>query len=149
VTTVLGIALILLGVILWIAAGLLPVLRLRSRGRGVADATVDLTWMGVLRFRQRPIIGITGARVAPGVADVELATREGWILLGLPKGRPQLTVDQLAVIIDHYAQQGPPPRALALPLKDRMATMVTFALLFPLGTICVFAGVLLAARGIA
>lgn len=153
-STFLGVSLILLGLSLWVAAGLLPVLRLHSRGRGATDATLDLTWMGALKLRQRPISGITGARVtrdpliARDEARVELATREGWVPLILPKTRPQLTPSQLAGIIDRYAKEGAPPKLLSLPLKDRMTTMITFALLFPLGTICLFAGSLLAIRGL-
>ncbi|MCU0521346.1 MAG: hypothetical protein MUF84_11720 [Anaerolineae bacterium] len=145
-TVVLGISLVVLGLALWIAAGLLPVFRLQSRGRGSTDATLDLTWMGVVKLRRRLIGGITGARLGRDSAQVELATRDGWVPLALPKVKPQLTPAQLTGIIDHYAKETAPPKVLALPLRDRLSTMVAFALLFPLGTICVFAGALLATR---
>ena len=145
-TVVLGISLVVLGLALWVAAGLLPVLRLQGRGRGSTDALLDLTWMGVVKLRRRPISGITGARVTRDSAQIELATRDGWVTVALPKVKPQLTPAQLAGIIDHYAKESAPPKMLALPLRDRLSTMVTFALLFPLGTICVFAGALLAIR---
>ena len=146
-TAALGVFLIVLGLLLWVAAGLLPVLRLQSRARGTTDATLDLTWMGALKLRQRPIAGITGARVARDSRQVELATRDGWVPLALTKAKAQLTTDQLARVIDHYAKEGGPPKVLTLPLKDRMTTMVTFGLLFPLGTMSVFAGAVLALRG--
>ena len=89
-TTVLGISLILLRLILWVTAGLLPVLRLQSRDRGTTDAALELTWMGMLRLRQRPIHGITGARIAPGADQiVELSTPEGWVPLPAPRAKPQ------------------------------------------------------------
>lgn len=148
-TTVLGVSLILLGLTLWVAAGLLPVLRLESRGRGTTDATLALTWMGVLRLRQRPIHGITGARVAPGADQiVELSTPEGWVPLPAPRAKPQLPPAQLASLIARYAKEGAPPKMLTLPLKDRMSTMVTFGVLFPIGTMSVFTGILLAIRGL-
>ncbi len=147
-TTVLGISLILLGLILWVTAGLLPVLRLQSRDRGTTDAALELTWMGTVRLHRRSIPGVTGARVTPGTAQIELSTREDWVPLPVPRAKPQLPPAQFASLITRYAKEGAPPKVLTLPLKDRMSTLITFGVLFPLGTMSIFSGVLLAIRGL-
>ena len=149
---VLGTFLIMLGVLLWVTAGLLPVLKLRTRGHGTAEVALDLTWMGVLKLHQRVIGGVTGARTArdpedPSQLHIEIATASGWSPLALPKVKQQLTPTQLCGIIDRYAKEGG-PKTLPLPLRDRMSMMVSFALLFPLGTISLFAGALLAIKGL-
>ncbi len=64
------------------------------------------------------------------------------------KAKPQLPPTTFANLIARYAREGAPPKVLALPLKDRMSTLITFGVFFPLGTISIFSGVLLAIRGL-
>jgi hypothetical protein len=151
-----GALLVILGVALWLAAGLVPVLRMVASSNGTtpndtADLTLYLTWMGVIRLRERAIGRVKGARITrsaegPAAEEVLLATDEGWQTFTLPKMKQQLSPAQLSRIIDRYAKVGGPP-ALSLPLKDRMAMMVTFALLFPLGTVSFLAGSLMVING--
>ena len=153
---VMGGLLVILGVGLWLAAGLVPVLRMVSASngtapQGTADLTLYLTWMGVLRLNRREIGRVKGARVArtadPGdPIIIELLTEKGQLPFTLPKMKQQLSPTQLSGIIDRYAKVGGPP-ALSLPLKDRMSMLMTFALLFPLGTISFLAGAMIAIKG--
>ena len=153
---VIGGLLVVLGVGLWLAAGLVPVLRMVSGSNGTApegtaDLTLYLTWMGVLRLNRREIGRVKGARIARTVDAgdpiiIELLTPEGQLPLTLPKMKQQLSPAQLSQIIDRYAKVGGPP-ALSLPLKDRMSMLMTFALLFPLGTISFLTGAVIAIKG--
>ncbi len=153
---VMGGLLVILGIGLWLAAGLVPVLRMVSASngtapQGTADLTLYLTWMGVLRLNRREIGRVKGARAAPSAqpgapAVIELATQDGYLPLKLPKMKQQLSPTQLSGIIDRYAKVGGPP-ALSLPLKDRMTMLMTFALLFPLGTISFLTGAAIAIKG--
>ena len=151
-----GVLLIVLGVALWLAAGLVPVLRMVTSAngtapQGTADLTLYQTWMGVIRLNQRFIGRVKGARTVrspdhPARMEVQLSTGEGWQPFALPRMKQQLSPSQLSQIIDRYAKVGGPP-ALSLPLKDRMTMLITFGLLFPLGTVSIVAGVMLAIRG--
>ena len=60
--------------------------------------------------------------------------------------RQQLTPEQLGGLIERYIEVGGTPN-LSLPLRDRMSMMINFALFFPLGTVSIFAGALLAIGG--
>ncbi len=104
--------------------------------------------MGVVRLRQRSIPGVTGARVTPGTSQVELSTREaGYPAAGL-QGQAATAPNHVRQPHRAVCQRGAPPKVLALPLKDRMSTLITFGVFFPLGTISIFSGVLLAIRGL-
>lgn len=146
---VLGGLLVLLGVSLWVLAGLLPTLKLDRDADGTVSITPQLTWMGALVLWQQRIPDVQGARLA---RDPEQADRSRVELL-TPKGRVPLTgaytgsttPERLSRVIDRFAHdsQVPPAR---LPLRGRMSLMLTFGILFPLGTICMVAGVALLFR---
>jgi hypothetical protein len=52
---------------------------------------------------------------------------------------------RLAQVVDRFATDPQVP-ATRLPLRGRMHLMLGFAVLFPLGTVAIFAGALLLAR---
>jgi hypothetical protein len=139
-----------LGVVLWLIAGLLPVLRLRSLELGLAEVTVQTTWMGVAVLKQHLLAHATGARVKQtppelGGTHIELFTDEGQIPIHIRSRGGQTSPAYLSRIVDHYAKNGG-PRVLVLPLRSRLSLMLRFALLFPLGTASLFIGGLLLAR---
>ena len=134
-----GVLLILLALVLWLFAGLLPVVRLRhAPGVGV-EVSLETTWMGVVTLARRTVRHVQGARLVRDPANarrvrVEVAVPEGWTALtsrSLRSDTPQARVVQ---IIDRFAKEGRGPE-VALPLIGRMTLMLRFALLFPLGTV--------------
>ncbi len=149
-TTLLAVLLILLGIFLWIAAGLLPVLQLQRSGRDAAKVTLQLTWMGAFNLWEHAIDGVKGARAArvldhPQQTRVELLTREG--VVPLTRGYIQMlgSPKRLARGIHRFATDTHVPET-SLPLRGRMSVMVGFALLFPLGTISLLVGMLMLQR---
>ena len=148
---ILGTFLEILGLGLWLAAGLVPVLRMATIRRGSAEVSLYLTWMGIIRLHRRSFGPVKDARTVrlpenPDESIIELATEDGWKPLPHPRMRQQLTPEQLGGLIERYIEVGGTPN-LSLPLRDRMSMMINFALFFPLGTVSIFAGALLAIGG--
>lgn len=149
-TVFLSILLVGLGLLLWLVAGLLPVVKLRpspepsSRGVAVVLAT---TWMGAVTLSSREVGGVRDARFVQDPnsrrgGEVQVRREGRWerLAVGL---LPDMTLQaQLAEIIRRLVQNGG-PRELSLPMRGRMNLMLGFAVFFPLGTVCIFTGVLL------
>jgi hypothetical protein len=145
----LAVLLILLGLALWVLAGLLPVLGLQRDDGGRSTIVPQLTWMGAVVLWQQQIRDVTGARVGLDPENtsrerVELVTPKGRVPLTGPFGRG-LAPARLAHIIDRFAEDEKIPTA-RLPLFGRMRVMLGFGILFPLGTASLFVAVLLLLR---
>lgn len=148
--SVLGMLLVLFGFALWVLAGILPVLRL-LRENGRVNASLDTTWMGVFTLSRHPIPDVRGARLVADPGNLarkrpELNIADEWHPLNVMPAPSQATWARLTPIIDHFARHDGPPK-LVLPLRDRMSTMLGFALLFSLGTVSAFSGLLIILRG--
>ncbi len=147
---ILGMLMVILGFALWALAGILPVLRLRREGKRV-DVLLETTWMGVATLSRTSIPDVRGARMVrdplePGRMHPELHVADQWRPIAVRPAPSQDSWARLIPIVDHYAKHDG-PRTLVLPLRERMHLMLGFALLFPLGTVSVFAGLLLILRG--
>ncbi len=142
---VLGLSMVLLGIGLWAAGGLLPVLRL-TRHQDRVDAILELTWMGALMLKRRDFPDVKAARLSrdPTATSekerLELQYELGWEPIVLPVALPHIAPHQLVGIISHYIQHGGPP-TLTLPLRTRLSVMIGFTVLFPLGTVSFLTGV--------
>ena len=140
-----GLSMVLLGIGLWIAGGLLPVLRLRRQQNRV-DATLELTWMGALMLKRRDFPEVKAVRLRrdPTATSekerLELQCELGWEPIVLPIALPHIAPHHLVGIISHYIQHGGPP-TLTLPLRTRLSVMIGFTVLFPLGTVSFLTGV--------
>lgn len=149
-TIVVGLLSILLGLVLWLLAGLLPVIRLwRIPGAGV-KVSLDTTWMGVITLVSRTASHVQGARLIrdPGNEHrvrVEIAVPEGWTALTPRPFGSDAPRARVAQIIDRFAKEARIPPT-TLPLMSRLNLMLRFALLFPLGTVSMFIGALTIAR---
>ena len=151
-TIVYGVMLALLGVALWVFAGLLPVARiLRTRNKGSASVQLRTTWMGTITLSVSQVDGVLGARIAqdPDAArnagrksKVELKVDGRWQELATRFTQDATAKAQFAVILQQYLKSGG-PRVLALPLRGRTNMMKRFLLFFPLGTASIFTGILL------
>lgn len=146
---VLAALLILLGVSLWVLAGLLPILKLEREDSSTTIITPQLTWMGAFTLWQQRIIDVRGATLVtdptePERSRVELQTSAGRIPLTGPYARG-LAPARMAQIIDCFAHDHKIPPG-QLPLRGRMHLMIGFAIFFPLGTAAIFFAVLLLLR---
>ncbi len=72
-TIVFGMMLALLGVALWVFAGLLPVARiLRAGNKGAASVQLRTTWMGTITLSTRQVDGVRIPRDARAADTIEL-----------------------------------------------------------------------------
>jgi hypothetical protein len=141
----------LLGLALWVFAGLLPVARiLRGDGDTVSVGLV-ITWMGSLALSNRQIDGVRGARlaqdpdaspVAGRKSTVELRINGEWQELAIRFTQDATARAQFVRLLQQYLKAGG-PRVLALPLRGRMNTMKRFLVFFPLGTASLYTSILL------
>ena len=150
-TIVFGVMLALLGVALWVFAGLLPVARILRGDNDTVSVGLVITWMGSLAFSNHQIDGVRGARLAsdPDTArnaghksKVELKVNGEWQELGIRFTQDTAAKAQFVGLLQQYLKEGG-PRVLALPLRGRMNMMKRFLLFFPLGTASVFTAILL------
>jgi len=167
VTIVYGVMLALLGVALWVFAGLLPVARILRGDKDSVSVGLVITWMGSLALSNRQIDGVRGARLAqdPDTArsagrdagrnagcsagcsagrksKVELKTNGEWQELVIRFTQDATAKAQFVRLLQQYLKAGG-PRVLALPLRGRMNMMKRFLVFFPLGTASIFTGILL------
>lgn len=146
----LGLLSILLGLVLWGIAGILPVLRLYRTAEGADHAvsvTLAVTWMGAFTLWQRTIPNVQGARLirdpaAPKQVRVELKTPEGDQALTTRYAQREEPRAHLVQLIEGYVKNQR-RQPVDLPLRKRMSLMIGFGVFFPLGTISLFTGVLL------
>jgi len=142
----------LLGVALWVFAGLLPVARiLRTGNKGAASVQLRTTWMGTITLSVSQVDGVRGARIAqdPGAprnagrkSKVELKVDGRWQELAIRFTQDATAKGQFVRLLQQYLRAGG-PRVLALPLRGRMNVMKRFLVFFPLGTASVYVGILL------
>lgn len=142
----LGVLLIVLGIVVWGLAGLLPVLHLSRAESGEAKVGLTLTWMGAISLQRRIIASVQGAEAAadpgnPSRARIELLTPAGRVPLQERYTHSAVSAAKLAQVVDRFARKTYIPGA-QLPLTSRLNLMLRFTLLFPLGTVSVFAGLL-------
>jgi hypothetical protein len=145
-TALLSILLIALGLLLWFAAGLLPVARLRKADEAVA-LMLQTTWMGAFALTSREIGDVHDARFvqdpnARGGGELQIRRNRHWepLSIGL-LSEPGLQA-QLAEVVRRYLEHGG-PSVLGLPMRGRLHLMLGFAICFPLGTVSIFTGALL------
>jgi hypothetical protein len=149
-TLLLSALLIVLGLLLWLTAGILPIVKLSD-----ADATVTLTlentWMGAITVSRRIVEGVRDARFIqdPNIrrgGQVQIRRTGAWepLSVGLLPDTPLQA--QLAKIIRHFVRHGGPAQ-LRFPMRSRLNLMIGFAVFFPLGTISIFTAILLLANG--
>ena len=150
-TIVLGAMLALLGVALWVLAGLLPVARILRGDGGTVSVGLVTTWMGSLTFSNHQIDGVRGARLAQGAdsarnagrkSKIELKVNGKWQELAIRFTRDATAKAQFVGLLQQYLKAGGPP-VLALPLRGRMNMMKRFLVFFALGTVGLFTGILL------
>ena len=141
----------LLGVALWVFAGLLPVARILRGDNDTVSVGLVITWMGSLAFSNHQIDGVRGARLAqdPDAARVagrksrlELKVNGEWQELAIRFTQDTAAKAQFVGLLQQYLKAGG-PRVLALPLRGRMNMMKRFLVFFPLGTASVFTAILL------
>jgi len=157
VTIVCGVMLTLLGVALWVFAGLLPVARILRGDKGTVSVGLVTTWMGSLTLSNRRIDGVRGARLAQDLdtardagrsagrkSRVELKVNGRWQELAIRFTQDAAAKAQFVGLLQQYLKAGG-PRVLALPMRGRMNMMKRFLVFFPLGTASVYAGILLIA----
>jgi hypothetical protein len=152
VTIVYGVMLTLLGVALWVFAGLLPVARiLRTGDKRAASVQLRTTWMGTITLSVSQVDGVRGARIAPGPdaasnagpkSKIELKVDGEWQELAIRFTQDAVAKAQFVGLLQQYLKAGG-PRVLALPLRGRMNMMKRFLIFFPLGTASIFTGILL------
>ncbi len=145
-TILLATLLLILGLMLWLVAGLLPVVKLRGSDSTV-DLTVQTTWMGALRLNQRDIPNVGDARFTQDPnsrfgGQIQIKCDGPWQPLNVEFAPEAAMKAQLAEIIHRFVSQGGPP-VLTLPMRGRMNLMIGFAIFFPLGTVSIFAAALL------
>jgi len=137
----------LLGVALWVFAGLLPVARILRGDWDTVSVGLVTTWMGSLALSSRQIDGVRGARLAqdpdtPRKSKVELKINGEWQELAIRFTQDATAKAQFVGLLQQYLKAGG-PRVLALPLRGRMNMMKRFLAFFPLGTVSLFTGILL------
>ena len=141
----------LLGVALWVFAGLLPVARILRGDKDTVSVGLVTTWMGSITFSNRRIDGVRGARLAqdPDTArdagrksKVELKNNGEWQELAIRFTQDATAKAQFVGLLQQYLKAGG-PRVLALPLRGRINMMKRFLAFFPLGTVSLFTGILL------
>lgn len=147
-----GIGLVILGLGLWFMAGLLKVLDLARVEPHRLDVRVRTTWMGVLTVRQRVIRGVHGARYHLPDADegdgrIELLADGEWLPLQTRYIMRNPALRRIAEVVQMFVEDGKTPR-LSLPTRGRMQVMLTFGLLFPLGTVSFILGVMQVLRSL-
>lgn len=147
-----GIGLVILGLGLWLVAGLLKVLDLRRVEPHRLDVRVRTTWMGTLTLRRRVIRGVHGARYRTHGADdrsgrIELLADGAWVPLETRYLVRNPALRRIAEVIQMFVEDGTTPR-LSLPTRGRMQVMLIFAALFPLGTVSFILGVMQALRSL-
>ena len=147
-----GIGLLILGLGLWLVAGLLKVLDLVRVEPHRVDVRVRTTWMGAFTLRQRIIRGVHGARYRLSGGDsrgrLELLADGEWVPLQTRYIAKPRTLRQIADLVGVFVEDGETPR-LSLPTRGRMPVMLTFGLLFPLGTVSFVIGVMQVIRSLA
>ncbi|MCJ7548270.1 MAG: hypothetical protein MUQ30_01135 [Anaerolineae bacterium] len=154
-TIVFGVMLALLGVALWVFAGLLPVARILRGDKDTVSVGLVTTWMGSLALSSRQIDGVRGARLAPDPdaarkagrsagrkSKVELRVNGEWQELAIRFTQDATAKAQFVGLLQQYLKAGG-PRVLALPLRGRMNMMKRFLVFFPLGTASIFTSILL------
>lgn len=147
-----GLLMVLLGIGLWIAGGLLPVLRL-TRHQDRVDAILELTWMGALTLKRRSFSDVKAVRLTrdpaatSGQERLELQCAQGWEPVVLPVALPHIAPRQLVDVINHYVKHAGPP-ILTLPLRTRLSVMIGFTVLFPIGTVSFLMGISLLLQSI-
>jgi hypothetical protein len=145
-----GFGLIVLGLGLWFLSGLLKVLDLRRVAPHRLDVQVRTTWMGTLTLRKRVIRGVHGARYrteSEGAGRLELLADGQWVPLQTRYIMRNPAIRRIAEVVQLFVEDGKTPR-LALPTRGRMQVMLTFAALFPLGTVSFVIGVLQVLRSL-
>jgi hypothetical protein len=147
-----GIGIIILGLGLWLLSGLLKVLDLARVEPHRLDVQVRTTWMGVFTIRRRVIRGVHGARYRIQGEDeragrLELLADGKWVPLETRYIVRNPALRRIAEVIQLFVDDGTTPR-LTLPARGRMQVMLTFAALFPLGTVSFVLGVMQVLRSL-
>ena len=145
-----GLGLIVLGLGLWFLSGLLKVLDLARVEPHRLDVQVRMTWMGIVTLRRRIIRGVHGARYRTqdeGSGRLELLADGDWVPLRTRYIVRNPAIRRIAEVIQVFVEDGETPR-LSLPTRGRMQVMLTFAALFPLGTVSFIVGVMQVLRAL-
>lgn len=145
-TVLLALLLVILGLLLWIVAGLLPIAIVRKAEDGV-DLDLATTWMGWIRLSRREVTNVHDARFvqdpnARPQSQVQIKRNAHWERLAVGFPPEAASQSQLAEIIRRYLKFDGPP-ALSMPMRSRLSLMIGFAVFFPMGTVSLFTGVLL------
>jgi len=143
-TIALGVVLALVGLALWLYAGVLPVARVLRAEKGSANLDMTVTWMGMVTLTRRAVAGVKGIRVATDRDVIEVKVADSWQDLAIRFTKDATALGQFVALLQQYLKVGG-PQVLPLPLRGRQRMMTRFIALFPLGTISLYAGIVLVA----